>query len=253
MRNAAQFFGGLRPQEQPAAQRDCKVKDPEPFKGEPEDLERFLLQLENKFAMEPVRYGDDVRKIRYAGQLMKDRAHKWYRSYHLQISLRDATRVHGPVDLDPRFANWDLFEASLRATVSLTSRPSPARPISLNLGAAPLPAESWQRPYVRDPSTTRGLPDPRFVSLGPLPPGSAYHRPQPAGSQGTQLVCRGTAQGGAPHLVGGQAVTPQGGAVSAPRPSLSAAGAPVTAVGLGRVTESRGPAEVGRSQRRGQL
>src|SRR6266699_3889265 len=63
MRNAAQFFGGFKPQLQPAVSRDCKVKDPEPFKGDPEDLERFLLQLENKFEMEPNRYNDDVRKI----------------------------------------------------------------------------------------------------------------------------------------------------------------------------------------------
>ena len=95
LRNAAQYFRGIMPQQQqvPADQRDCKVKDPEPFTGDPEDLERFLLQVDNKFEMEPNRFCDDVRKIRYAGQLMKDRAHKWYRAYHLQISERDATRV----------------------------------------------------------------------------------------------------------------------------------------------------------------
>ena len=100
-------------QQVPADQRDCKVKDPEPFTGDSEDLERFLLQVDNKFEMEPNRFRDDVRKIRYAGQLMKDRAHKWYRAYHLQISERDAIRVRGPIELDPCYADWDRFEATL--------------------------------------------------------------------------------------------------------------------------------------------
>ena len=39
------------PQQQqvPVDQRDYKVKDPELFTGDPEDLERFLLQVDNKF------------------------------------------------------------------------------------------------------------------------------------------------------------------------------------------------------------
>ena len=106
------------PQQQqvPADQRDCKVKDPELFSGDPKDLERFLLQVDNKFEMEPNRFRNDVQKIRNAGQLMKDRAHKWYRAYHLQISERDATRVRGPINLDPRYADWDRFEATFKAT-----------------------------------------------------------------------------------------------------------------------------------------
>ena len=96
--------------------KDWKVSDPDPFKGDPEDLERFLLQITNKFIMEPRRFLDDVRKVRFAGQLMKDRAYKWYRAYHLQISSRDATRIRGDIELDPQYASWDRFEASLRAT-----------------------------------------------------------------------------------------------------------------------------------------
>ena len=106
------------PQQQqvPADLRDCKVKDLEPFTVDPEDLERFLLQVDNKFKMEHNQFHDDVQKIRYAGQLIKDRAHKWYWAYHLQIRERDVTRVQGAIDLDPRYADWDRFEATLRAT-----------------------------------------------------------------------------------------------------------------------------------------
>ena len=48
--------------------------------------------------------------------MIKDRAYKWYRAYHLQISSRDATRIRGDIEPDPQYASWDRFEASLRAT-----------------------------------------------------------------------------------------------------------------------------------------
>ena len=118
MRQANEFVQSMLAQRRPEEpqDKDCKVSDPDPFKGDPEDLERFLLQITNKFIMEPRLFSDDVRKIRFAGQLMKDRAYKWYRAYHLQISSRDATRIRGDIELDPQYASWDRFEASLRAT-----------------------------------------------------------------------------------------------------------------------------------------
>ena len=94
---------------------DTKSPDVEVYKGEPEDLNRFLLQAENKFVMEPKRFRTDLLKIRYAGQRMQGKAHKWYESYHLQISYKDAFRVKGLRELDPRFATWERFEASLRS------------------------------------------------------------------------------------------------------------------------------------------
>ena len=92
-------------QPQPQAPRDFKTPDIDPFKGDLEDLDRFLLQLEDKFSMEPNRFSTDLMKIKYAGQRLKDKAYMWYRSYHLQISQRDAYRVAGIVELDPRYAN----------------------------------------------------------------------------------------------------------------------------------------------------
>ena len=50
-----------RPEE--SQDKDCKVSDPDQFKGDPEDLERFLLQITNKFILEPKRFSDDVRKF----------------------------------------------------------------------------------------------------------------------------------------------------------------------------------------------
>ena len=118
MRQVNEFVQSMlaprRPEE--PQDKDCKVSDLDPFKGDPADLDRFLLQITNKFIMEPRRFSDDVRKIRFACQLMKDRAYKWNRVYHLQISSRDATRIRGDIELDPQYASWDRFEAAQRAT-----------------------------------------------------------------------------------------------------------------------------------------
>ena len=93
-----------------------KTPDPKVYKGDPDDLNRFLLQVENKFVMEPNRFDTDLIKIRYTGQLLDGKAYKWYQSYHLQISPKDAYRVRGLRTLDPKFASWDRFEASLRSS-----------------------------------------------------------------------------------------------------------------------------------------
>ena len=56
--------------------KDHKTRDkveapkPQPYKGDPEDLERFLRQLENLWALEPHKYKKDTTKIRYAANLL---------------------------------------------------------------------------------------------------------------------------------------------------------------------------------------
>lgn len=97
-------------------QSDSAVEKPKTFKGDPEDLTRFLIQLENKFQAEKKKYASDLSRIRYAANLFEGKVAKWYESYHLQISPKDALRVRGTVDLDPKFATWDYFEASLRSS-----------------------------------------------------------------------------------------------------------------------------------------
>ena len=66
--------------------------------------------------MEPTRFESDLIKIRYTGQLLEGKAYKWYKSYHLQISSRDAHRVRGARDLDPEYSSWEWYEASLRSS-----------------------------------------------------------------------------------------------------------------------------------------
>ena len=52
---ANKFVQGVLVQRRPEENqdKDYKVSDPDPFKGDPKDLERFLLQITKKFVMEP--------------------------------------------------------------------------------------------------------------------------------------------------------------------------------------------------------
>ena len=93
-----------------------KVSVPKYFKGDPEDLDRFLHQLEDKFSLEPSRFKTDIFRIRYTGSRLEGKAYKWYKSYNLHISSHDAFRVRGTRELDPQYAKWERFEAALRAS-----------------------------------------------------------------------------------------------------------------------------------------
>ena len=111
--------------------RDQKHRDkpdapkPQPYKGDPEDLERFLRQLENMWALEAHRYKKDITKIRYAANLLYRNANdkhgdpvKWYEAYHPKIDLAGAKRLPGgaKATLDPVWSMWNVFVESLRAS-----------------------------------------------------------------------------------------------------------------------------------------
>ena len=56
--------------------KDHKSRDkveapkPQPYKGDPEDLKRYLRQLVNVWALEPHKYKNDITKIRYTANLL---------------------------------------------------------------------------------------------------------------------------------------------------------------------------------------
>ena len=82
--------------------RRDKVYTPklQPYKVDPENLERFIKQLENVWVLECHKYKKDITKIRYAGYLWQkngtDRHSdpmKCYQAYHLKIELAAARRL----------------------------------------------------------------------------------------------------------------------------------------------------------------
>ena len=83
---------------------------PQPYKGDPEDLERFLRQLENVLALEPHKYKKDITENRYAANLLHRNTTdehrdlvRWYEAYHPKIDLAAAQRLPGGAraTLDP--------------------------------------------------------------------------------------------------------------------------------------------------------
>ena len=91
---------------------------PQPYKGDPEDLERFIRRLENVCVLESHRYKKDITKIRYAANLLQkngtDRHRdpvKWYEAYHPKIDLAAARRLPGgaKATLDPVWSTWSVL------------------------------------------------------------------------------------------------------------------------------------------------
>ena len=98
---------------------------PEPYKGYPVDLERFLRQLENVWVLEPHKYKKDITKIRYAANLLHRNTTdkhrdpvKWYEAYHPKIDLAAAQRLPGGAraTLDPVWSTWSVFVEFLRSS-----------------------------------------------------------------------------------------------------------------------------------------
>ena len=65
-----------------------KAPNPQPYKGHPEDVERFIRQLENVWALEPRKYKKDITKIKFTANLLHRNTNdkhrdpvKWYESY----------------------------------------------------------------------------------------------------------------------------------------------------------------------------
>ena len=74
-----------------------KATKPQPYKGDPEELERFLRQLENVWALKPHKYKMDITKIRYE-------------AYHTKIDLAVALRLPGGAraTLDPMWSKCSV-------------------------------------------------------------------------------------------------------------------------------------------------
>ena len=100
-----QFFKVVKTLLEKAAKPEewrVKASQPSPFKGDPEDLQRFLRQLENVFALEYWTFQQDIWKICYSANLLyKNKNDKfrvpasWYKSYYLKINANAAQRVLG--------------------------------------------------------------------------------------------------------------------------------------------------------------
>ena len=106
-------------------ERPVKAPQLSPFTEEPEDLERFLRQLENIFTLEHWIFQQDIRKIYYGANLLYRNKHdkfgdpaSWYKSYYLRIDANAAQRVPGSLQdyLDSKWKEWTTFVEALRSS-----------------------------------------------------------------------------------------------------------------------------------------
>jgi len=95
------------------------------YKGDPEDLERFIQSLENVWAIEKRKYKDNLIKICFTTNLLErpiSSKHRnpvqWYEAYHPKIDLAAARRLPGGqrAVIDPIWSTWDVFVAALRSS-----------------------------------------------------------------------------------------------------------------------------------------
>ena len=74
-----------------------EASKPKAYKGDPEDLKRFIHSLENMWAINKHKYKNDLTKIRYIANLLETPTNSkfrdpvpWYKSYHPKIDLAAA-------------------------------------------------------------------------------------------------------------------------------------------------------------------
>ena len=98
---------------------------PESYKGDPEDLERFLRWSENVWALECHRCKKEITRMWYIANPTyrneNDRygdSIKWYTAYHPKINLVVVKQlpVGAKVSLDPVWSTWNVFPVSRRVS-----------------------------------------------------------------------------------------------------------------------------------------
>ncbi|KAI5837091.1 hypothetical protein DFP73DRAFT_601393 [Morchella snyderi] len=118
---------------------------PEPFKGELDDLDRFIRALEGVFELDKAHYVSDMDKISvtacypiyedtfskthsstkqrrspvtisYTSSLLRDRASKWYETIHAHVNEEAAKRLGLPFDSNSPWRKWTHFLSSMTSS-----------------------------------------------------------------------------------------------------------------------------------------
>jgi hypothetical protein len=95
-----------------AAPVQLKSMPIKPFKGDQDDIDRFLRGCDAHFRLQ--RIDDDLDRIYAAGMMLEGRPAKWFGTYLCKISPKEAARHQVRFVEDPAFRKWETFEAGLR-------------------------------------------------------------------------------------------------------------------------------------------
>jgi len=92
-----------------AKDRKIKIPDPRPFKGDADDLERFIQQLEAIFDYHKQSFRKDMNRIDYVAPLLEGAARRWYDGIHPHINREAAMRKKMPFNKDSPWRKWSTF------------------------------------------------------------------------------------------------------------------------------------------------
>ena len=90
--------------------------DIRPFNGNPDDMQRFVLDIETNFDYHHKALYKDMDKIRLLVPLLEGKAKKWYENIHANINKHVAVRQGIPFDKKSSLWKWDAFFAHLQSS-----------------------------------------------------------------------------------------------------------------------------------------
>ena len=87
-----------------------------PFNGDPDDMQRFVLDIETNFDYHRKSLYEDMPKIRLLVPLLEGKAKKWYENLHANINKHAVARQVIPFDKKSSLRKWDVFFAHLQSS-----------------------------------------------------------------------------------------------------------------------------------------
>lgn len=88
-----------------------KIREPEPFKGDPNQLDSFLLHLKVYYRLNPERFADTQHKVLYAGMLLRDGAAQWFRPFLVDYLDDETNNDQETITI---FNSFTAFEEKIR-------------------------------------------------------------------------------------------------------------------------------------------
>ena len=90
--------------------------DIRPFNGDPDDVQRFVLDIETNFDYNRKALNKDMDKIRFLVPLLEGQAKKWYENIHANINKHAAAGQGIPFDKRSSLRRSDVFFAHLQSS-----------------------------------------------------------------------------------------------------------------------------------------
>lgn len=89
---------------------------PKAFTGVPDELDDYLLKIENVFTLDNAHYSLDLNKIYYAAGLLEGQAAEWYKNVHLLVIEEAALQERNEFDRKLVSLTWKHFPKASKSS-----------------------------------------------------------------------------------------------------------------------------------------